>query len=188
MQRAVGADGDVGAPHIVVDGAHQPDNGQVRVACILVLINLAVLAQLVEDARPLRTQHVRAGQAAVAADDDEAVDTVLNEVVGRTHAPLTRAKLGATCGADDGAAHLQDAAHRVPADGTDIVATVDESLVAFVDGKDFSAAIEASPHHRAQRRIHPLCITATCKDANAFHFQNRPFCFLGISISQMFQL
>ena len=53
--------------------------------------------------------------------------------------------------------------------GRIIVTAIDEALIAFVDGKDFGAAIEPSPYHGAQRCIHTLCITAACQDANAFH-------------------
>ena len=83
MQALIGADRDVGALHVVVDGADQPDDGEMRMRGSLVAVDLALCMQLVEHARPLGAQNVGAGQAAIAADDHKTIDSVLDQVVRR---------------------------------------------------------------------------------------------------------
>ena len=82
MQGSVGTDGHVGAEHVIVDRAHQTDNGQLRVSICISLADLLVFYQLGQQIRPLLAEDVGSSQAAVAANHDQAVDVVLHQVPG----------------------------------------------------------------------------------------------------------
>ena len=63
---------------------------------------------------PFLAEDIGAGQAAIAADDHQAVDAVPEQVVGGCAASFARAEGLAAGRADDRAAALQDAADRIP--------------------------------------------------------------------------
>src|SRR6185369_1069815 len=117
---------------IVVDRTDKADNHQLRMPRSDLLTDLAALDQLGQQARPFLAEQIGAGQAAVAADYDEAVDLVRQQVAGRQEAARAGAKSGAACRADEGAAALHDAADGVPADLADAVAAVEHPLIALV--------------------------------------------------------
>ena len=166
VQRGVRADGHVGAVEIVVDGANQPDDAQVRVAFREFGRHCAGLDQLSQQRRPFLPEQVGAGQAAIAPDDHQAVDGAFQQVFGRDQPAFAGAKCGAARGADHRAAALHDAAHVVPGHVADAIAAVDHSLVTLVDGVDRDPAVERRAHYRAQRRVHARRIAAACENPN----------------------
>ena len=175
VQRRVGADGDVGAPHVVVDGADETGNRQMRVFGNLLGRDLALLLQLLQNPRPLGPQDVRAGEAPVAADHHQPVDAELQHVAHGLHTPLPRAKGRTPGGADDGATLLQNATHGVPAHGVDEIAPTHETLIPFVDRVHLRTPVQPGADDGAERRVHPRCVTPACQHANALHKLARPF-------------
>ena len=81
MQRRIGADGQVGADHVVVDRAHQTRDHQPRVSVGGLPVDRAVDEQFLDQRRPLLAQQIRPGQAAVAADHDKSVDASLEQML-----------------------------------------------------------------------------------------------------------
>ena len=84
MQRGVGADRHVGAEHVVVDRADEPDERKVRCASACASVDVAGVDELVEQVRPLGAQLSGSAETAVAADDDQRVDASLDEVARRS--------------------------------------------------------------------------------------------------------
>src|SRR4029450_11158985 len=88
VQRRVGPEGHIGPEHVVVDRARYADEPEEPV-----LVGGAGL----EGPGPPPGEAVRAGQAAVAADDDQPVDTAVDQVAGCTPAALSRAECLRAC-------------------------------------------------------------------------------------------
>ena len=130
--------------------------------------DVALFQQAGDVLLPLLAQNVGPRQAAVAADDHQAVDAVDQQIAHRLQAAFLGAELQAARRADHGAAPVQDAAHAVPIHGADAVAAVDHALVAFVDGIDFAAAIECGAHDGAHGRIHPGRVATTGQNSKPF--------------------
>jgi hypothetical protein len=168
VQRSVRADGHVGAEHVVVDGADQPDDGQIGVRSGSLGRQFALRHQFGEQLRPLLAKEVGAGEAAVAADGHQRVDAVVEQIVGGAAAPFARAEILRPRGTDDRAALLQDAAYVEPGERADVAAAFHHALVAFVDGVDFGAGVDAGAHHGAHGGVHPLRVTAAGENADAF--------------------
>jgi hypothetical protein len=76
-------------------------------------------------------QQIRPGQAAVAADHDQPVDAMADEVLYGAAPALALAERRRAGGADHGAAAVQDVADVVPGHRADAVAPVDQALVAW---------------------------------------------------------
>ena len=167
VQGGIRADGHIRPEHVVVDRADQPGHDQVRMGLGLLLGDLPRLDQLAQQLRPFLAQDVGPGQAAVAADDDQAIDAVQDQVAGGFAAALPRAELRAAGGADHRAALLEDAAHRRPVHLADVLATVDHALVAFVDRVDVQVALEGGAHDGAHGGVHPWGIATAGQDADA---------------------
>ncbi len=91
--------------------------------------------------RPFLAEQIGAGQAAVAADHHQPVDTVLDQIAGGGQPAFPLAKRRAAGGTDDGATPVQDTADIIPGEYADAVATVHHPLIAFEDGMDRSALI-----------------------------------------------
>ena len=68
--------------------------------------------QFVQQAGPFLAEDMGAGQAAVAADDDQAGDSVPDQVLHRPQTTVPFTELRAAGGTDDGTAAMQDAARR----------------------------------------------------------------------------
>ncbi len=168
VQGAICADGHIGTGEIVVDRTDQPDDQQVGVGGGHFGADLAALGKLGHDGRPFLAEDVRAGQRAVAADDDQPVDPILEQVAGSRPASFGRAESFAAGRPDDGPAALQDPANRIPVHLSDVVATFHQSLVAFIDGVDFRPFIQGGAHHGPHGRVHSLGIATTGQNCNSF--------------------
>jgi hypothetical protein len=142
--RAVHADGEVGADEVVVDGGRDAHDGE---------------AELV--------QRRGAALAAVAADDDEAVDAAGLEVQQRLVLHLARLELGAARAAEDGARALDDAADVAQAEGDDVVG--DEARVAALDAEGLDAAVDRGAGDGADGRVHAGGVTAAREDSDLLH-------------------
>ena len=167
VQGGIGADGHVGADHVVVDGAHQPGDHQRRVSLGGGFIDFPGLNQLRQQFRPLLTKQIGAGQAAVAADDHQPIDATLEQIASGASATLPLTECRAAGGADDGTAPMQDAADIVPRQRADAIATVHHALIAFENGVDGGALMQRGADHRAYRGVHALGIAAAGQDADA---------------------
>ncbi len=80
VQRRVRADGHIRAEHVVVDGSHQTDDGQMRMLRHDLFRKAALRLQLGQQALPLLAKQVRAGQTSVAADDHQRIDAAADQV------------------------------------------------------------------------------------------------------------
>ena len=115
VQGRIGADGHIRAEHVIVDRADQPDDLQVGMVGGDFGADLTVLNQLCNQLRPFLAEEIRAGQAAIAADDHQAVKCPhLSRFLAALQAAFTGAKGVAAGGADDRSAALQDAADTNP--------------------------------------------------------------------------
>ena len=83
MQGRIGADGHIGAIHVVVNGADQAGDGQESVGLAEFRRDFPLLDQLFDEFRPLLAQCIRPGQAAVTANHDQAVDFMFKQVAER---------------------------------------------------------------------------------------------------------
>ncbi len=131
------------------------------------LRDLALGDELGEQLAPLGAELVEAGQGAVAADDDEPVDAVGEQVRRRALAAEAVAEVLGAEGADDRTAAMQDAADVLPAELADAGAAVDHALVALVDRVDLGAESHRCADDRADRRVHPLRVAAAGQDPDA---------------------
>ena len=142
IRRRVAADGVVHAPDIVVDRARQTHNGE------------AVL---------LREQ-LCAAQGAVTADDAEPLDTTLDEILMPEAAAFGGLPTLAACCPEEGAAALNDVAHILGLEFTQVL--LEQSVIAVVDPPYLHALIECRACNRACRRIHPRAVAPTRHDCN----------------------
>src|SRR4029450_1345477 len=90
VQRRVGPEGHIGPEHVVVDRARYADEPEEPVLVGGAGLDVAGLDEFRQELGPLLAEAVRAGQAAVAADDDQPVDTAVDQVAGCTPAALPR--------------------------------------------------------------------------------------------------
>ena len=87
-----------------------------------------------EQVGPLAAEHVRAGQRAVAADDDQAVDAVQAIMLRAAFSRPSRVRNSSDRAEPMiGAAALDDAADVRPGERPDLVAALDQAAVALVD-------------------------------------------------------
>ena len=164
VQRRVGAHGHVRPDHVVVDRPDHPGDDQVAVARRDLRGHGAGLDQLGQQLRPLGAEHVGAGQRSVAADHHQPVDAPLEQVVGRTAAPVAGAEVGRAGGADHGAAAVQDGADRPPLEALDPVAAVDQALQPLEHRVHVGAGADRGAHHRAHHGVHPGGVAARGQD------------------------
>ena len=111
--------------------------------------------EVLQQAGPLAAEQVGAVEAAVAADHDQAVDAGREDVAGGGQPAFARPEPLGPRGADDRAAAVHDAAHRVPAEGADPVAAFDQARVALVDAVDLETAVQAVGRSPAPPRSCP---------------------------------
>ncbi len=74
LERCIGANGHIGAGKVIVDRADQANNRQVRMLRCDFLGDLTRRGQFGDQAGPLLAKEIGAGQAAVPANDHQAVD------------------------------------------------------------------------------------------------------------------
>lgn len=136
VEGGVGSYGHVGSSHVIVDRADKSDDGELGMVGGNRWADEAVGDGFGEEVGPFLAKEVRAGEASVAANDDQAVNFMREEVDDGAETTCTGLKVGASGGADQGATTMEDAANRVPGHGADAVATIDHALVAFGDCVD----------------------------------------------------
>ena len=120
--------------------------------------------ELLEQGGPVLAELIGAGQGPVAADDHEPVDAVLQEVAGGCQLTGALAELGRAGGADDGAAALEDGAHRVPLQGADAVATGHGAGPALHDCVRLCPQADGGAYHGPHGRVHALGVPAGGED------------------------
>ena len=94
MEGRVSADGHVGAHEVVVDAAHQAGHHEDGMGGGCLCADVAAGDELLEQGGPVLAELVGAGQGAVAADDHEPVDAVLQQVAGGRQLAGALAELG----------------------------------------------------------------------------------------------
>ena len=166
VQGGVGPDRHVGAGEVVVDRTHQPDDRQLRMPRSGLGRDDTLCCEFRDQAGPLLSEEIGAGQAAVAAAHHEAIDAALEQMARRLEPPLAGAERGAARRADDRAAVLHDPADALPGHAADPVGAVDHALVALEDREDVDATADGGAHDGAQRRIHPRRVAAAGQDAD----------------------
>ena len=146
--------------HVVVDRPDQAGDHQRRVPVSGGLVNRAGRQQFRDQGRPFLTQPIGTAEAAIAADHDQPVDALEQQVVYCLAATVSFPEFQRTGGPDDGAAAIQDAADVIPTDGPDAVTALDQARISLVDREDLGAVVQRRPDHRADGRVHPLRIAA----------------------------
>jgi hypothetical protein len=167
VQRRVRADGHVGADHVVIDGADQSDDDQGGVGPRGLLGDGPLGGQLLNVLRPFPAELVGAGQGSVAADDDEVVDAVLQQVAGGGVAARVLTEGGAARGPDDGPALGEDRRHVGPPHLLDGAPAVDGALPSLHDRVGRGAARQGGADYGAHRRVHSLGVAARGEDSDA---------------------
>ena len=167
VEGRVGADGHVGAHQVVVDAAHQAGDHEDGMGGGRLCADITGLDELLEQGGPVLAELVGAGQGAVAPDDHEPVDAVLQEVAGGRQLAGALAELSRAGGADDGAAALEDGAHRVPLQGADAVTPGHGPGPALHDRVGPGPQTDGGAHHGPHGRVHALGVTAGGEDPDA---------------------
>ena len=167
VQRGVSADRHVGAHHVVVDRSDQTNDDEIRVGESILLRNDALISELSNVLPPLASKLVRSRQGSVAADHNEVVDPVFEEVGRGAVAPLVGAEVRATGCADDRTAFGEDGGHVRPFHSLDGVASVACPLPSFEDGVGLRAPGQRRSHNPANGRVHSLGVSAGCEDSDA---------------------
>src|SRR5664279_2463153 len=103
------------------------------------VISVPIMSLSIEPTSPAI---ISAGQAAVAADDDQPVDAKVQQVQHRQAPARSLPEVRRAGGADYRATTVQDAADIVPADRPDTVPAVDQSLVSLVDREDLGPVVQ----------------------------------------------
>ncbi len=153
VQRGVVADGGVRPVEVVVDGAGKADDGDVI----------------------LPGEQLRAGEGAVAADDDEGVDAGLDHVgIGLLAAFLGHERLG-TGGLEDGAAALDGVGDGRGGELDELL--VNQSLVAAHDADHIDIVVTGGAGDGTDGRVHAGCISSGSEDTDgidmSFHCRIR---------------
>ena len=104
MQSRIGPDGHVSSAEVVVNRSDDADDVQEGVLTLLLFRDQLPLPQSFEQLWPLLLEAVCAGEGAVASDDDQIGDGLLDEVFSGLDQPFLGVELHAPGRADDGAA------------------------------------------------------------------------------------
>ena len=166
VQCGVSPDGHVGADQVVVDRADQAGEHERWVGVGHGLLELAGRHQFGQQLAPFRPELIEPGQRAVAADDDQPVDAVFEQIAGRPASPVPLPEGLAAEGADHRPTLVQDSADVLPGQFTDTIAAVHHALEALVDGEHLRAEADGRPHGGTHCGIHALGVTATGQDAD----------------------
>ena len=142
--RRIAANRVVHAPDIVVDRARQADDRQSRL---------------------LREQRA-ARQAAVAADDDEAFNPTLHEVLIALATAFRRLELRAAGRPEERAATLDEVADAAARELLDVV--IEHALIAVIDAIDFYTLVKCRTDNGTRRSIHARAVAARCHYSNRF--------------------
>ena len=144
VRSRIAADRVVHAPDVVVDRARQADNRQAR---------------LFREQRAAR-------QAAVTADDDEAFDPTLHEVLKALAAAFRRLEFRAASRSEERASALDEIADAAARELLDIV--IEHALIAVIDAIDFYTLVECRTDNGTRRSIHARAVAARCHYSNRF--------------------
>ena len=166
MQRSVRTDRHVRAHHVIIDRTDQADNDQRRVGVGKLLRDNALGDQLGDMLRPLVAELVRTRQGTITADDDEVVDTVLEQVRGGAVASLVGTELSAASRADDRATLGEDRGNIRPLHLLNGVAAIACTLPAFKDRIGLRSPGQSRAHHCANGSIHTLGVAARGEDTD----------------------
>ena len=164
VQGRVRADGHIGAKHVVVDGAHQAHDAQLRMGVGRLLLDLARLHQLGQQLGPFLAKEVGPRQAAIPANDHQPVNAPIHQVARRVAPAFAGAELGTAGRADDGAALVEDATHVLPPYRADGIGTRHHAPVAVIDRIDFGAQVAGRAYHGPNSGIHAWRIPAAGQD------------------------
>ena len=170
MQCSVRADRHVGADHIVVDGTNQSDDVKALMRFRLFGADLAFIDQLTEVLGPFRAEFFGSRQRSIAANDDEAVDPLLNQVQCRCVTSFILAKFWTTSGTDDRSALRKDSRGIGPGHGANAIATFHCARPTVEDRKGASASGKRGADDCANRGIHSLRIPARGEDTDLYRF------------------
>eukprot|EP01136_Pigoraptor_vietnamica_P032053 Opistho-1_new@93416 len=154
VHRRVGADGDVRPAHVVVDRSHKTDDVEIADNVSLLLCDLPGREKLLDVTAPLLLEEVRASEASVATDHNQAVDAVLDEVLGGNQAPRPLAKCLATGRPNHSATLAEDAGCVLPVHLADEIAAIDHALVSLVDSIRVHVVVHGNTHNGANGSIH----------------------------------
>ncbi len=166
VEGGVGPDRHIGAEHVVVDRGAEPGERQVRVPFGDLGADPALFHQFGHEAQPFMVEYIGGGQAAVTADDDEAVDAPFHEVLCSLQASLTGTEFVTPCRTDDRSALVHDAADAVPVHFLEIVAAVNQSAISLADGRHPGSGVKGASHSRAKGCVHPRGVAAAREDRN----------------------
>jgi len=98
--------------------------------------NGLVLHQLIQQAGPLLTEQIGTGEGAIASNDHQIGDALLDQVVGSLQATLALTEVLAAGGSNNGATTMDDGRDRGPVGFLDAIASINHSLVTLADEVD----------------------------------------------------
>ena len=108
MERAICPNSHIGTDHVVIDRANQSDDIEALMQLRLLRRDSPFIDQFAEVLRPLGAELFRTGERAVAADDDQAIDSLFNQVQGCRVTAFVFTKFGAASSANDGSTLCKD--------------------------------------------------------------------------------
>ena len=153
---AVSAPIVMSVPTMSLHGTDQADNDQGRVGVGKLLRDNTLGDQLGDMLGPLVAELIRTRQRTIAANDDEVVDTVLEQVRGGAVASLVGTELSAASRADNRATLSEDRGNIRPLHLLNGAAAVACTLPAFKDRIGLRSPGQSRAHHCANGSIHTL--------------------------------
>ena len=132
--------------------------------------DLPFIDQLTEVLGPFRAEFFGSRQRSIAANDDEAVDPLFDQVQCRCVAAFVLAKFWATSGTDDRSALREDSRGIGPGHGANAIATFHCARPTVEDRKGASASGKRGADDCANRGIHSLRIPARGEDTDLYRF------------------
>ena len=168
MERAICPNSHVGTDHVVIDRANQADNIEALVQLRLLRRDSPFIDQFAEVLGPLSAELFRAGQRAVAADDDQAIDSLFNQVQGCRVTAFVFTKFGAASSPNDGSTLCKDSRGVRPAHFANASFAFNRSRPAVKDCVRLRATCQRGADNRTNRSIHSLGITTGGEDANLY--------------------
>ncbi len=168
VQRRIRADGHVGVGHVVVDRTDHADNLELRIGLPLFGGDPALCFQLGREVAPIGAECVGSPQAAVAADDDQAVDPAADQVFRRFQFALERMKFLTARSPDHGSPEPDDAGHRIPLHFDNPV--FDQPLIALINRIDVQFIGNAGADNGTDGGVHSGGISATGQHGNGAIF------------------
>jgi hypothetical protein len=115
--------------------------------------------------RPFVQQRVGARERTVAADADQRIDSAYSEVLGCVSSAGVGAELGASRGADHGAATRENATNTAPFQLIDL--SVHHATEAVFDGEHTRPALLRHTCTRTHCGIHTTGIASTCENTDS---------------------